>query len=895
MHSWRRCHLLTTLFPPIASGILRNVALPLSVSEIASSSFKTSSSPSSCSLSSISSLLFTAQSLSSAIQIHAHITKCGFFSSTETLRHHLISQYSLWRSPAFALKLFDEIPSPGVKSWSFLISAYTRNGQWLEALKSFYRMRAAGVGCNEFTLPSVLKACSALSDFVTSCQIHAIAVLIGLESDPFVANTLIMLYADLGLLSECQKLFDDISNRNVVSWNALFAAYVKNDRSMEAIWLFWEMMMKAMRPNEYGFSIIINACTGLQDLSLGRMIHGCLTRLGYESDKFTANALVDMYAKLGDINSAGFVFEKITQPDVVSWNAYISGCVLHGQDILAVELFHKMKRSGMLANEFTLSSVLKACAGIGNLELGQQIHAYMIKSGGHSDTFVGVGLVDLYVKCEHCEDALKAFDSMPERDLVAWNALISGYSHNGNDQEAIYLFADLRRDGLEFNRTTLTAVLKSAANLQALALSKQAHALATKAGLLSDLHVANGLVDAYGKCSSLDDAERAFMESPSGDIVSFTSMITALSQSGEGEEAMKLFCEMLGKNLKPDSFVCSSLLNCCASLSASEQGKQIHSHVFKAGFMFDNFAGNALVNMYAKCGNVEDASMAFSEIPERGIVSWSAMIGGLAQHGRGREALDFFYRMLNEGVPPNHITLTSVLCACSYTGLITEAERYFYSMEKMFAVRRTLEHYACMVDILGRAGKLNSAMELVESMPFEANAAIWGALLGASRLHNNVELGIKAAENLIILEPDKSGTHTILANIYASAGRWNDVARMRRLMKETKVKKEPGVSWIEVKDKIHTFFVGDRSHERSKEIYAKLAELGVLMSKAGYVPLVETDLHDVDKLEKEKLLFQHSEKLAVAFGLISTPLSAPIRIMKNLRICRDCHEAFKFI
>ncbi|KAK8968440.1 Pentatricopeptide repeat-containing protein [Platanthera guangdongensis] len=413
--------------------------------------------------------------------------------------------------------------------------------------------------------------------------------------------------------------------------------------------------------------------------------------------------------------------------------------------------------------------------------------------------------------------------------------------------------------------------------------------------MLVDHHVVNGLVDAYGKCGFLEDAQRVFDECPSGDIVSFTSMITALSQSGQGEEAMKLFVEMLKMDLKPDSFVCSSLLNSCAILSAHEQGKQIHTHVIKMGFALDNFAGNALVNMYAKCGSIEDGTLAFSEIPERGIVSWSAVIGGLAQHGHGKAALDYFYRMLDEGVPPNHITLTSVLCACNYAGFVNEAERYFNSMEEMFGVRRTLEHYACMVDILGRAGRLGSAMELIESMPFEANAAIWGALLGSSRVHGDVKLGIKAAEMLLVLEPEKSGTLVILTNIYASAGMWSEVASMRRLMKDSMVKREPGVSWIEGKEKVHTFFVGDRNHERSNEIYAKLEELGDLMKKAGYVPMVEIDLHHVEKWEKEILLLQHSEKLAVAFGLISVPPGAPIRIMKNLRVCRDCHEAFKFI
>ncbi|KAL3523752.1 hypothetical protein ACH5RR_016586 [Cinchona calisaya] len=303
--------------------------------------------------------------------------------------------------------------------------------------------------------------------------------------------------------------------------------------------------------------------------------------------------------------------------------------------------------------------------------------------------------------------------------------------------------------------------------------------------------------------------------------------------------------------------------------------------------MSDFFAGNSLVNMYAKC--------AFSEVSRSGTVSWSSMIGGRAQHGHGKNALLLFDEMLRDGVLPNHVTLVSVLCACNHAGPVTEAKKYFEMMEESFGIQPSQEHHACMIDVLGRAGKLDEAMDLVNKMPFEANASIWGALLGAVRIHKNVDLGQLAAEMLLTLEPEKSSTHVLLAKVYASVGSWENVAKVRRLMKDSKVKKELGMSWIEVKDKIYMFIVGDRSHSRSKEIYAKLKELGVLMAKAGYVPMIEIDLHDVEQKEKELLPAHHSEKLTVAFALIETPPGAPIRVKKNLRICLDCHTAFKFI
>lgn len=828
------------------------------------------------------------------MEIHAHLIRFGL-SEDHNLRNHLVNFYSKCRLFRYARKLVEESTEPDLVSWSALISGYAQNGLGVESLYAFYDMHLLGVKPNDFTLPSVLKACSITKDLVLGKQVHGIAVITGFETDVFVANTLVVMYAKCGEFGDSKRLFDAIPERNVVSWNALFSCYVQSDLCGEAMELFQEMITSGIRPNEFSLSSIINGCTGLSDGIQGRRIHGYLVKLGYKSDPFSANALVDMYAKVGDLKGAISAFQEIAQPDIVSWNAIIAGCVLHEDHNWALKLFGDMKRSEVRPNMFTLSSILKTCAALGLKELGRQLHSSLIKMDTEVDMFVGVGLIDMYSKCEMMRNARMIHCLMPKKDLIAWNALISGHSQNGEDKEALVLFADMYKEGIGFNQTTLSSVLKSAACLQSIKVCREVHALSVKSGLQSDIYVVNSLLDSYGKCSDVENATRIFEECPIGDLVAFTSMITAYAQCGQGEEALKLYLHMQDGGIKPDPFVCSSLLNACANLSAYEQGKQIHVHILKFGFMSDVFAGNSLVNMYAKCGCIDDAGRSFFEIPERGIVSWSAMIGGLAQHGHGEKALQLFSQMLEDGVLPNHITLVSVLCACNHAGLVTEARKYFESMKESFGIEPMQEHYACMIDLLGRAGKLNEAMELVNTMPFEANASIWGALLGAARIHKNIELGQRAAEMLLVLEPEKSGTHVLLANIYASAGLWENVANVRRLMKDSKVKKEPGISWIEIKDKVHTFIVGDRSHSRSEEIYAKLDELSDLMSKAGYVPMVEIDLHDVERSEKEKLLLHHSEKLAVAFGLIATPPGAPIRVKKNLRVCPDCHSALKFI
>ncbi|CDO99505.1 unnamed protein product [Coffea canephora] len=755
-------------------------------------------------------------------------------------------------------------------------------------------MHHLGIKSNEFALPSVLKACSISKDFVLGIQVHGIVVVSGFESHVYVANTLAVMYSKCGEFVDSRRLFDEIPERNVVSWNALFSSFTQINRFGEAVGLFQEMIAGGTMPDEFSLSTLLNACTGLGDIGQGQKIHGYLIKLNFDYDPFSLNALVDMYAKLGSLEDASAVFQEINHPDIVTWNSIIAGYALHEHHDQALQLFQQMTSSGIRPNVFTLSSALKACTGLRLQELGRQLHSLLLKMNS-MDSFVSVGLIDMYSKCGLAEHARIVYDSMPEKDLIAVNAMISGYTQNGSHMEGLMLFVETSRKGMGFNQSTLVAILSCTASMQAISACKQFHALSVKSGLQSDAFVTNSLIDSYGKCSQTDDAARVFEEYSTIDLPSFTSIITAYAQCGQGEEALKLYQKLQGANAKPDSFVCASLLNACANLSAYEQGKQVHVHVLKYGFVSDIFAGNSLVNMYAKCGSLKDADRAFSEVSQRGIVSWSAMIGGLAQHGHGKKALLLFHEMLRDGVPPNHVTLVSVLCACNHAGLVTEAKRYFAMMEESFGIQPTQEHYACMIDIHGRAGKLKDAMDIVNKMPFAANARIWGALLSAARIHKNVEVGQNAAEMLLSLEPEKSSTHVLLANLYASVGSWENVAKVRRIMKENNVKKEPGISWIEVKDKIYTFIVGDQSHSRSKEIYAKLQELGDVMARAGYVPMIETDLHDVEQEVKELLLSHHSEKLAVAFALIATPPGAPIRVKKNIRICLDCHTAFKFI
>ncbi|KAM3006342.1 hypothetical protein FF2_036375 [Malus domestica] len=494
--------------------------------------------PTSVSYSKLLSQCTASKSVAVGREIHAHMIRFGC-SEDPNLPNHLVNLYSKCRFFGHARKLVDESPEPDLVSWSALISGYAQNGLGKESLSAFREMHSLGVKCNEFTFPSVLKACSITRDLGLGKQVHAVALFTGFEFDEFVANTLVVMYAKCREFGDSRRLFDAIPERNVVSWNALFSCYVQSDFHGESMDLFQEMILSGVRPNEYSLSRRINACTGLGDGSHGRKIHG--------------------------LEDAATVFEKIAQPDIVSWNAVIAGCVLHEYHDRALKFFRQMKGSGIRPNMFTLSSALKACAGLGSKKLGRQLHSFLIKMDTESDSFVNVGLIDMYCKCEMMKGF---FDMVPKKDMIAWNAVISGHSQNGEDIEAVSLFSEMYKEGGEFNQTTLSTVLKATASVQAIDVCEQVHSLSIKTGFESDMYVINSLLDTYGKCGRVEDAARIFKECPIEDVVALTSMITAYSQYEQGEEALKLYLQMLERENKSDSFVCSSLLNACANLSA---------------------------------------------------------------------------------------------------------------------------------------------------------------------------------------------------------------------------------------------------------------------------------------------------------------------------------------
>eukprot|EP01018_Ginkgo_biloba_P019743 Gb_26052 [translate_table: standard] len=675
-------------------------------------------------------------------------------------------------------------------------------------------------------------------------------------------------------------------------------AMCEKSQLKEAMGIMLDINQRSSSADSVVYARRLQECVKIKALSEGKQVHSHMIETGFEPDIFVGNNLINMYAKCGSVVSARHVFDKMPKRSVVSWNAMIAGYMQNGNGGEALKLFSEMKEAGVTQTAYTFTSALKACADLADLEGGKQVHDLIVKAGLEIDIFGGSTLVDMYAKCDSVEDARKMFDRMAERDVVSWTVMISGYVQDGQGKEALFLFENMLQEGIKISPFTFASVLSACTILENMERGKQIHANLIKTEFEPDVYVASALVDMYAKCGSLKDAHNVFDRidrTNKQNEVLWTALITGYAQHGLGKEALELFQKMQWAGIKPNQFTFANVLRACASIVALERGKQAHAHVIKTGFELDVFVGSTLVDMYAKCGCIVNAQEVFDKMSKRNIVSWNAMITGYAQHGLGKEALQLFEQMQGLAVKPDHITLVGVLSACSHAGLVNEGRHYFNSMSQTHGITTRLEHCVCMVDLFGRAGLMDEAEDFINTMTLEPDALIWRTLLGACRIHGKMQLGKHVATCLLELEPHNAANYVLLSNMYASAGKWDDRAEVRNLMKDRRVKKEPGCSWINVRNRVHSFVTGDRSHPQTEEIYANLYILTVQMRDSGYVPDTSFVLHDMEHEDKEHSIRHHSEKLAIVFGLICTSPETPIRVMKNLRVCGDCHNATKFI
>ncbi|XP_057845674.1 pentatricopeptide repeat-containing protein At2g13600 [Cryptomeria japonica] len=532
------------------------------------------------------------------------------------------------------------------------------------------------------------------------------------------------------------------------------------------------------------------------------------------------NRLIQSCAKSGNLKTAHQLFDKMPTRNVVSWNAMISGYDQYGLKEKVLNLFCQMVHSGVKPDQFTFPSTLRSCGFLSALNPGKQLHGYIIRTGFESNAFVGSALIDLYAKCEKTGDARRVFDEMPERDTVLWTTMIGVYAQNQFAEESLKLFCKMQKEDMKQDSIILLTVLIACGSLAALAQGKMVHAQVIKAGFHTNYIVGNAIVDMYAKCAAMKDAHRMFDRMSERDVVSWTAMIVGYIQNGYCEEALKLFQKLLWTDVKPNRFTFASTLSACANLAMLELGKQLHAHIVGVGYESVLSVESSLISMYAKCGSIDDAALVFNQIASKDLISWNAMIAGYAINGNGKEAFQLFKLMIEADMNPDRITFLNVLSACSHAGLVNEGCLCFELMRREYINLVTTNHYACMIDLLGRAGQLSEAENIVNNMHIKPDALVWKALLHACRIHANVELGERAAEHLLQCEPEEPSNYVLLSNVYAAANRWPDAAKARKLMKDRGLKTQRGCSWIHVKNRLYAFVAENTSHPLSEEIYA---------------------------------------------------------------------------
>ncbi|CAM8902989.1 unnamed protein product [Rhodiola kirilowii] len=744
------------------------------------------------------------------------IASCVELGQPESLNH---------ARNAFDIFRMDKRTSGTVFMHNCLIRGYAFVGLGDEAIRLYVQMACEGLFPDKFTIPSVLSACTKSGARCEGSQIHVVVLKMGLEEDLYIGNSLIHFYAQCGEIGLSRKVFDEMPDRNVVSWTSLIGGYEHQDVPMEAIDLFFRMLDAGERPNSVTMVNVISTCGKLRDLDIGKRICTYIGEMGMKLNAVMVNAIVEMYMKCGAIEEGRLIFNDSVDRDLVLYNTLLSNYADQGMTKEVFCILDDLLARNLKPDKVTMLSVLSAAAQTSDLLVGRCSHGYAFRYALACWDNIISAIIDMYMKCGKLESASRVFELMQNKTTALWNTMISGYVRIGD----------------------------------------------------------------------VNSARRMFNKMPERNVVSWNTMIGALVQETLFQEAIELFRVMQAEDVKPDRVTLMSVALAAGQLGSLELAKWIHGYITKKNIYCDTKLKTALVDMFGRCGGHKNAMQVFFKIERKDVSAWTAAIGSAAMVGDGEQAIELFYEMLSLGISPDAIVFVKVLTACSHGGLVKQGTEIFQTMEDVHGISPQVEHYGCLVDLYGRAGLLEDAVNLIRSMSIEPNEIVWSSFLAACRIHKNVELAVYADKQMTARNAHRPGTQVLLSNIYASAGKWTDVAQVRLQLKEKGHKKIPGLSWIEVDGELHEFISGDELHVNMMNVKLVLDEINNRLAAAGCLHDLSNVLLDVEKKEKEYMLSRHSEKMAIAFGLIKTGQGTPIRVMKNLRMCSDCHSFAKSI
>ncbi|KAL1340423.1 hypothetical protein AAHE18_09G012900 [Arachis hypogaea] len=691
-----------------------------------------------------------SKALSSGKVLHARILRVGLFSDT-FLSNNLVQLYSSCGDIVSAHQVFAKMPQRNIFSWNAILAAYCKNRNLQDACCLFLEMPERNTISLNTMISTMLRAGyerQALETYdlimLQGCgrKNHGVAIKLGLDGNIYVVNALLSMYAKCGLSGDVIRVFDDIDEPNEVTFTTMMGGLAQMNQVKEALEMFRLMLQKGVHVDSVSLSSILGVCAkggfdekdiGLCNQSHGKQVHTLSIKLGLEGDIHLSNSKLDIYSKIGDMDSAEKVFANVSRHSVVSWNVMIAGYGNKCNSEKAVEYLQRMQCCGYEPDDVTYINMLAACVKSGDVKTGRDI-----------------------------------FDSMPCPSLSSWNAILSAYSQNADHEEALKMFRKMQFQYQLPDRTTLAVFLSSSAELGLLEAGKQVHAASQKFGFYEDEYVSSGLINVYSKCGKMECSKNVFNKLPKVDVVCWNSMIAGS----------------------------------CAKLSSLSQGCQVHAQIIKDGYEDDIFVGSSLIEMYCKCGNVDQARYFFDIMPSKNTVTWNEMIHGYAQNGYGDEAVSLYKDMITSGEKPDDITFVAVLTGCSHSALIDEGVEIFNSIQQRFGVVPKSDHYTCIIDCLGRAGRFQEVEVILDTMPCKDDPVVWEVVLSSCRIHTNLSLAKRAAEELFRLDPLNSASYVLLANMYSSLGRWEDARAVRDLMSDNRVSKDPGYSWSEYKNDI---------------------------------------------------------------------------------------------
>ncbi|XP_057480662.1 pentatricopeptide repeat-containing protein At1g18485-like [Actinidia eriantha] len=738
----------------------------------------------------------STQSLNQTKQAHAIALLNGFLPNSVSLCASLILHYATFGDPSTSRAVFERtLPySRSAFLWNTIIRALSANGI-RDCFEIYNRMVRIGVRPDDHTFPFVIKACVDCFEVEKGKEVHGLVFKLGLDCDVFVGNTLVLFYGNCGDLRGAEKVFDEMPARDIVSWNTILGVFSVNGCCVEVLELFREMKSwSGFMPNAVSVVTVLPVCASLENEVMASEVHCYVVKVGLDCRVTIGNALVDAYGKCGNVKALKQVFGEMVEKNVVTWNAIITSFASRHNNRDALDMFRLMIDEGVKPNSVTVSNIVPVLVELGCTLAGKELHAYSLRMGMEFDIFVANSLIDMYAKSGQSTEASIVFHNLNTKNVVSWNAMIANFAQNGLEYAAVGLVRQMQPHGEIPNSVTFTNVLPACARIGSLRAGKEIHARSIRTGSVFDLFVSNALTDMYAKCQCLNYAQNVF-DTYRRDEISYNILIVGYSQTSECLASLTLFSEMGLMGMMRDTVTFLGVLLACSNLAAIKQGKEIHGHLVRKHFHPNLFVANSLLDLYTKCGRINLARKVFDQIPHKDVASWNTMILGYGMLGELDIAINLFEAMRKDGVQYDSISYIAVLSACRHGGLVEKGRKYF---DEMLAhdIKPTQMHYACMVDLLGRAGLMKEAAELIKSLPITPDANIWGALLGACRIYGNIELGFWAAEHLFKLKPEHSGYYVLLSNMYAEAGRWKEADQVRELMKSREVRKNPGFSRV---------------------------------------------------------------------------------------------------